>query len=88
MIRANSYRVSEVKATLRLPHDYAYDDAKPKSVVKPAVLWGEVPSKAKKASPRRTICGLADQSGQRAVQQHDREPVLETIHGRRPGRTD
>lgn len=52
MIRANSYKVSEVNASLRLPHDYAYDDAKPKSVVKPAVLWGEIPSKAKKASPR------------------------------------
>lgn len=52
MIRANTYRVSEVDAVLRLPHDYAYSDAKPKSVVKPAVLWGEIPSKAKKASPR------------------------------------
>ncbi|QDV45976.1 hypothetical protein Enr13x_58800 [Stieleria neptunia] len=52
MIRANSYSVSEVKATLRLPHDYAYADAKPKSVVEPAVLWGEIPSKAKNASPR------------------------------------
>ncbi|MCA9135419.1 MAG: DUF1553 domain-containing protein [Planctomycetales bacterium] len=52
MIRANSYSVSEVEASLRLPHDYAYDDAKPKSVVEPAVLWGEIPTKAKDASPR------------------------------------
>ncbi|WP_199773848.1 DUF1549 domain-containing protein [Stieleria maiorica] len=52
MIRANTYNVSEVKATLRLPHDYAYQDAKPKSVIEPAVLWGEIPSKAKNASPR------------------------------------
>lgn len=52
MIRANTYSVSEVNATLRLPHDYAYSDAKPKDVVKPAVLWGEVPTKAKQASPR------------------------------------
>ncbi|MEL6110109.1 MAG: DUF1549 and DUF1553 domain-containing protein, partial [Planctomycetota bacterium] len=52
MVRANTYRVSEVKAQLRLPHDYAYDDAKPKSLVEPDVLWGEIPSKAQKASPR------------------------------------
>ena len=37
---------------MRLPHDYAYEDAKPKEVVKPAVLWGEVPSSASKSSPR------------------------------------
>lgn len=52
MIRANTYSVSEIKASLRLPHDYAYDDAKPKELVEPAVLWGEVPTKAAKASPR------------------------------------
>ncbi|QDV86510.1 hypothetical protein TBK1r_55290 [Stieleria magnilauensis] len=52
MIRANTYSVSEFKATLRLPHDYAYADAKPKAVIEPAVLWGEIPSKAKNASPR------------------------------------
>ena len=37
---------------MRLPHDYAYEDAKPKEVVKPAVLWGEVPTKARNGSPR------------------------------------
>ncbi|MEM6471777.1 MAG: DUF1549 and DUF1553 domain-containing protein [Planctomycetota bacterium] len=52
LMRANTYCVDEVKATLRLPHDYAYADAKPKEVVKPSVLWGEIPSKAKNASPR------------------------------------
>lgn len=52
LLRANTYRVDEVKATLRLPHDYAYEDAKPKEVVKPSVLWGEIPSKAQNASPR------------------------------------
>ncbi|MFK8112784.1 MAG: DUF1549 and DUF1553 domain-containing protein [Rubripirellula sp.] len=50
--RANTYSVSEIKATMRLPHDYAYEDAKPKAVVKPAVLWGEIPSKAKDSTPR------------------------------------
>ena len=50
--RANTYTVSEIKATMRLPHDYAYEDAKPKEVVKPNVLWGEVPTKARNSSPR------------------------------------
>ena len=51
--RANTYSVSELKnATMRLPHDYAYEDAKPKEVVKAAVLWGEVPTKARNSSPR------------------------------------
>ncbi len=52
LARANTYSVSEVKAAMRLPHDYAYDDAKPKDVVKPSVLWGEIPTKAVKSSPR------------------------------------
>jgi hypothetical protein len=52
LVRANTYRVSEVKAALRLPHDYAYDNAKPNDVVKPVVLWGEVPSKASGSTPR------------------------------------
>ncbi len=52
LVRANTYTVSEVKASLRLPHDYAYSDAKPNQVVKPAVLWGEIPTSAKDGSPR------------------------------------
>jgi hypothetical protein len=52
LIRANSYRVSEAPRVMRLPHDYAYEDAKPKEVVPPAVLWGEIPTSAKKSSPR------------------------------------
>ncbi|MEO0445525.1 MAG: DUF1549 domain-containing protein, partial [Verrucomicrobiota bacterium] len=35
--------VEESKRNLRLPHDYQYDDAKPKSVVKPQVPWGDQP---------------------------------------------
>ncbi len=42
--RANTYVVSEIDAKLRLPHDYAYSDAKPNEVVEPAVLWGEIPN--------------------------------------------
>lgn len=52
LARSNIYMVSEVKANMRLPHDYAYSDAKPKAVVKPAVLWGEIPSSAANATPR------------------------------------
>lgn len=52
VVRANSYEVYEVPATLRLPHDYAYADAKPKDVVKPQVLWGKVPETAQGGTPR------------------------------------
>ena len=52
VVRANSYEVYEVAATLRLPHDYTYSDAKPKDVVKPQVLWGNVPETAKGGTPR------------------------------------
>ncbi|TWU47959.1 DUF1549 and DUF1553 domain-containing protein [Rubripirellula reticaptiva] len=52
LAQANMYSVSEVPAKLRLPHDYAYEDAKPKQVVEPEVLWGKIPSSAAKASPR------------------------------------
>ena len=37
-IRFNKVQVT--KRNLRLPHDYQYDDAKPKSVVKPAAIMG------------------------------------------------
>jgi hypothetical protein len=50
--RANTYSVSEVKSVMRLPHDYAYEDAKPKQVIEPAVLWGEIPTKARGSTPR------------------------------------
>ena len=40
MIRPLRYRVNETNAKLKLPDDYQYDDAKPKSVVKPSVLFG------------------------------------------------
>lgn len=50
--RANTYVVSERPAQMRLPHDYAYSDAKPKDIIKPEVLWGEIPSSALKRTPR------------------------------------
>lgn len=40
MIRPLRYRVNETNAELKLPDDYQYDDAKPKTVVKPGVLFG------------------------------------------------
>ncbi|TWT88072.1 DUF1549 and DUF1553 domain-containing protein [Stieleria varia] len=52
LVRANTYRVAESKAVMKLPHDYAYLDAKPNEVVKPAVLWGEVPTSAANSTPR------------------------------------
>ena len=52
VIRANTYRVSEKPRAMKLPHDYAYEDAKPHAVVKPAVLWGEVPTSARNATGR------------------------------------
>lgn len=52
LVRANTYTVREVTAKLRLPHDYAYADAKPKAIVPPAVLWGDIPTSARDSSPR------------------------------------
>lgn len=53
MLRANNYSVSHNdKAAMRLPHDYAYDDAKPNDVVKAKVLWGEIPTSASKSTKR------------------------------------
>ncbi|OYP35249.1 hypothetical protein CGZ80_12255 [Rhodopirellula sp. MGV] len=74
LVRANTYAVSEVNTRLRLPHDYAYDDAKPETIVKPAVLWGKVPSKAKEASPRHQFAAW--------LTSPDNEPFRHTIVNR------
>jgi Protein of unknown function (DUF1553)/Protein of unknown function (DUF1549) len=52
LARANTYVVREVPAKLKLPHDYAYENAEPEAVVKPAVLWGEIPTGARNGTPR------------------------------------
>jgi hypothetical protein len=53
LVNANLTRVStDERRTLRLPEDYAYDDAKPKSPVEAQVLWGEIPADKTNASPR------------------------------------
>ena len=66
LVRANTYVVSEVKATMRLPHDYAYADHDPKEVVQPAVLWGEIPTKAANSTPREQFAAwlTSDQNEQ------------------------
>ncbi len=53
LVRANTYRVKEVEQKLKLPHDYAYSNAKPNQLVQPAVLWGEIPENASSSSPRQ-----------------------------------
>ena len=40
--RQNVWENTRVK--LKYPHDYDYPDAKPGEVVKPAVLWGDIPT--------------------------------------------
>lgn len=52
MVRANAYTVSETKRQLRLPEDYAYEDAKPNSKIEPEVLWGEIPSLSESSTGR------------------------------------
>ena len=52
LVRANTYEVWETKGRLKLPHDYAYSDAEPESIVEPAVLWGEVPTSVSGGSGR------------------------------------
>lgn len=37
-----TYGVAYSKGTLRLPHDYKYEDAKPRSVVEPYTIFGDV----------------------------------------------
>lgn len=53
ILQANFYAVFDQPGRkLRLPHDYQYDDAKPKSVVEPATILGR-PVKLKKGQPPR-----------------------------------
>ena len=52
MIRPLRYRVNETKSKLRLPDDYQYDDAKPKSVVEPDTIFGDPIDLSSGDSPR------------------------------------
>jgi hypothetical protein len=51
-IQANATAVSYHPATLKLPHDYQYDDAKPLEPVRPELLWGAVPASVRNADGR------------------------------------
>ncbi|MCS1411788.1 MAG: hypothetical protein M2R45_04990 [Verrucomicrobia subdivision 3 bacterium] len=52
MIQPLRYRVNETRSKLRLPDDYQYDDASPKSVVEPMAIFGDEIRLAKGESPR------------------------------------
>ncbi len=43
LVNLNRKEVIETEAKLRFPHDYAYDDAKPKQLVEPNVIFGSMP---------------------------------------------
>jgi len=47
-----TFGARETKKALKLPHDYKYDDAKPKSTVKPGLLFGETVEFGGEESPR------------------------------------
>jgi hypothetical protein len=51
-IQANATSVSYDATTLKLPHDYQYDDAKPLDPVRPELLWGTVPASVRNADGR------------------------------------
>jgi len=54
LIRQNMTIVNDrLGRKIRLPHDYAYDDAKPKDIIEPKVLFGK-PAKIKKGEVPRT----------------------------------
>lgn len=53
LVNANAYSIKFANRALKLPHDYQYSDGKPNEVVKPKVLWGEVPSSASSADLRQ-----------------------------------
>lgn len=54
------YGVVNTNRDLKLPHDYQYDDAKPKSVIEPAVLYGELETAAQLHDPSKRVESYAD----------------------------
>ncbi|QDU09923.1 DUF1549 domain-containing protein [Gimesia aquarii] len=56
MIRVNMMVVNDqINRKIRLPHDYAYTDAKPKSVVEPKTLFGKPADIKKGEAPRKAF---------------------------------
>ncbi len=53
IVQSNLMRVSfNSQKALKLPHDYQYSDGKPNQRVSSKVLWGDIPSNVKEATPR------------------------------------
>jgi len=55
VINANLFEVWEQNRALRLPHDYQYDDAKPKEVVSRKPLFGKAPATSKSKTSRQIL---------------------------------
>jgi len=73
-LNANATSVSYKDTPLRLPHDYQYDDDKPKAVVTPHVLWGSVPTAQQNANRREQFASW--------VVSHDNRQFARTIANR------
>lgn len=55
LVNMNRKEVVQTAAKLKFPHDYAYDDAKPGEVVKPHVIFGNMPQVSANGSPREAF---------------------------------
>ncbi|MCA9021005.1 MAG: DUF1553 domain-containing protein, partial [Planctomycetaceae bacterium] len=55
MIRVNMMVVNDSNRKIQLPHDYAYTDAKPKSVVEPKTIFGKPADIRKGETPRQAF---------------------------------
>lgn len=55
MINANMFSVYEQKRPLKLPHDYQYDNGKPRQTVKFKPIFGEADSISNATSPREVL---------------------------------
>ncbi len=64
-MQMNTTSVTFADASLKLPHDYQYEDAEPLSVVSPKVLWGDVPSDVKDANRREQFASWMISRGNR-----------------------
>lgn len=56
-LRLNTTSVNFKPTALQLPHDYQYDNGKPKQKVDAAVLWGKIPEEYKDADGRTKFAG-------------------------------
>lgn len=59
-VRPLRYGVINTNRKLKLPHDYQYDDAKPKSNVAPAVLYGDLARRVDLHDPEERVEGYVD----------------------------